>query len=592
MLQQTLDFTVILNLNKTMKPKFIILLLSIALLYLDAEAQEYNSFYYHKGKKVPLTISDQKFYIPHTLSDSRVDTSKFGLSMKGNGFIVSSKHKSKADCNSEIERLKKNKKVNSIQPVIENGIEIPLSGEFYVRLKTEKDTTKLKKLATNNGCVNLKKVELMPFWYSLKTNIDSKGNALEMANYFYETGLFSKVDPGFMLDFKTECSSEPKFNEQWGLQTNVSGEYDINLCEAWTITKGSPSVLVAVYDSGIDTTGIEFTGRLHNKSFDSEYLFNYVFYRDFLGNKDHGTNVASVIAANENNNLMVGVAPNVKLMNISHSFRFIENATVHHAKGISFAWRNGAHIINNSWGDNGNSDERAFIESEILEDAIDSAMVHGRGGLGTIVIFASGNSNQNFVNYPASYSPELLVVGASNRQGQRAIFNQGKSSCYGSGLDIIAPGLNLPVVSKNNIYTLSGGTSFAAPHVSGVVALMLSVAPNLSRADVVSIIERTAQKTGGYNYQPNSTHPNGTWHEEVGHGLLDANAAVLEAQYCALPVVFNNQTVIANTIINGCNITSQNVTIQNNSKLVLDATNSTTIVKDFEVKLGSQLEIK
>ncbi|MDX2196916.1 MAG: S8 family serine peptidase [Cytophagales bacterium] len=404
------------------------------------------------------------------------------------------------------------------------------------------DSAKLKKLALDNGCNNLKKVELMPLWYALKVDVNSTGNALEMANLFYETGLFARVDPGFMLDFKPACSTEPNFNEQWGLNTNVAGEYDINLCQAWAITKGSPNVIVAVYDSGIDTTGTEFMGRLHHKSFDSQYLFNYVYYRNDLGNKDHGTNVASVIAANENNSLMVGVAPNVKLMNISHSFGFPENATVHHAKDISFAWRNGAHIINNSWGDEGGN-QYDNLHSEILEDAIDSALVHGRGGLGTIIVFSSGNFNQSTVEYPGSYRPELLVVGASNRQGQRAIFPEpNRASSYGSGLDLVAPGLGIPVVNKGNVYVSSiNGTSFAAPHVSGVAALVLSRNPQLSRQQVTDIIELTALKVGGYNYQNTVGRPYGTWHNEVGYGLLDAHAAVANAT-CPPTLYYQNTT--------------------------------------------------
>jgi hypothetical protein len=67
----------------------------------------------------------------------------------------------------------------------------------------------------------------------------------------------------------------------------------------------------------------------------------------------------------------------------------------------------------------------------------------------------------------------------------------------------------------------------AAPHVTGVAALMLSVDSNLTPADVRRIIEKTARKVGGYNYHNDPQHPNGTWNEEMGYGLVDAHAAVL-----------------------------------------------------------------
>lgn len=572
-----------------MKTKFILPVLVASLLYFELEAQQSSSFYYYNGKKIPLSISDNKFYVENDKLGLKFDTLKFSVKSKATGMIVTGKNKS-IDCKTELEKLKRDKKVSSIQPVVDNGKEIPISGEFYVRLKYEKDTTELKKLVVENVCSNLQKVDLMPFWYSIKTSIASKRNALAMANYFYETGLFARVDPGFMLDLKPNCSTEPKFNEQWGLNTAVAGEYDINICQAWTITKGSSSVLVAVYDSGIDTVGSEFTGRLHNKAFCSQYLFNYPFYNS--GWSEHGTNVASVIAANENNSQLVGVAPNVKLMNVTHSFGYVENATTHHAKGISWAWRNGAHIINNSWGDSGGS-EYESLKSEILEDAIDSALVHGRGGLGTILVFSAGNYNNNFVEYPGSYSPEILVVGASNRQSQRTLFpTLGTGSSYGTGLDLIAPGRDIPVVSKGNVYSIVNGTSFAAPHVAGVAALILSIAPNLTRQEVVNIIEKTAQKTGGYNYQTNAGHPNGTWNQEVGHGLLDAYAA-LQLANCNTTLYINNTNYTGtNNQVKACKVEFNNSTVTNGSKLNVLIGKEATLNGGFEVQLGAELDIK
>ncbi|MFN0049428.1 MAG: S8 family peptidase [Cytophagales bacterium] len=570
--------------------KFIALILSLSIFYFEVEAQDNNSFYYYKGKKVSLVFSDKKFYVQDASLATAIDSNKFSLKPKGRGLIVSSKRKSLSDCKLEINRLKKEKKACEIRTIIDNGKEIPLSDVFYVRLKSEKDTTELKKLVLENNCTNMKKVELMPLWFSLKIDVNSKFNALEMANLFYETGLFAKVDPGFMLEFKPACSSEPKFNEQWSLNTTESGQHDINLCEAWTITKGSPSVLVAVNDSGIDTTAEEFNGRLYHKSFCSQYSFNYAYNTDW---SDHGTNVASVIAANENNSLMVGVAPNVKLMNISHSLAFIENATVHHAKAISWAWRNGAQIINNSWGDAGSS-EYESLKSEILEDAIDSALVHGRNGLGTILVFSAGNYNKNFVEYPGSYNSGILVVGASNRQGQRTLFpSEGFGSSYGTALDLVAPGLGISVVSKGNVYNnTTNGTSFAAPHVSGVVALILSIAPNLTREEVVYIIEKTAQKTGGYNYQPNVGHPNGTWNQEVGHGLLDAYAA-LQLANCNSTLFINNRTYTgASNVVKACKVEFNNSKVTNGSKLNVLIGKEAILNGGFEVQLGAELEIK
>jgi subtilisin family serine protease len=70
-------------------------------------------------------------------------------------------------------------------------------------------------------------------------------------------------------------------------------------------------------------------------------------------------------------------------------------------------------------------------------------------------------------------------------------------------------------------------TSFAYPHVAGVAALVLSANPSLTQAQVRQIIESTYTKLAGYSFSTNSNHPNGTWNNQVGHGLVNAYAAVM-----------------------------------------------------------------
>jgi len=175
-------------------------------------------------------------------------------------------------------------------------------------------------------------------------------------------------------------------------------------------------------------------------------------------------------------------------------------------------------------------------------------------------------------------------------------------SNFGAQLDISAPGVLIPTTDRqgaNGYNTATGvagdytqnfnGTSSACPHVAAVAALILSQNPNLTQLQVANIIESTAQKVGGYNYQTTAGRTNGTWHNEVGYGLIDAFAAV----QAACPTTnFVNQTVMTNTTVNGCNINVQNVNVQNNAKLTIDAQNDATINGPFEVQIGSELEIK
>jgi|GEM_PF-6703157 len=121
-------------------------------------------------------------------------------------------------------------------------------------------------------------------------------------------------------------------------------------------------------------------------------------------------------------------------------------------------------------------------------------------------------------------------------------------SSYGANLDIVAPGSNIYSTSLNNKYGVGSGTSFAAPQVSGVAALILSVNPNLSPLEVRNIIECTAQKVNPeiYDYEINPKRPNGTWNREMGYGLLDAYAALLAAQETLTPKLIIRDDVYDN----------------------------------------------
>jgi len=97
----------------------------------------------------------------------------------------------------------------------------------------------------------------------------------------------------------------------------------------------------------------------------------------------------------------------------------------------------------------------------------------------------------------------------------------------------MAPSFDVPTTTIYGGYHLGRGTSIAAPQVAAVAGLMLSVNPDLTAEQVRYILESTAQKTGGYNYATHPDHPNGTWHIEMGHGVVDAYQAVLAAQRLA-----------------------------------------------------------
>jgi len=358
----------------------------------------------------------------------------------------------------------------------------------------------------------------MPLWYILSLKGSVFNNSIEATNYFFETGLFQEVDPAFMFNFQTSCTNDPMFGQLWGLRNTTNAGIDINICNAWTITRGA-GVSVAVIDQGIDPNHDDLRGNFHSLSFNAQIGQSP---SAFVSSQNHGTHVAGIIGGIRNNGLqVVGVAPEARIMRVSHSLSTARpNASAELASGISWAWYEArADVINNSWGDWGGQHFN-LLHSAVLESAIESALRYGRNGKGAIVVFASGNTGlSNRVDYPGSSHDDILVVGSINANGRRSSFSN-----HGNRLNVVAPGNNILSTNNNNDTITMSGTSMAAPHVAGIAALILSVRPDLTQAQVRRAIESTAQRLRNYSFNVN--RPNGPWNNQVGHGLVNAYAAV------------------------------------------------------------------
>jgi len=591
--------------------RIILLILLVYSIGLNAQ----TDYYWYKGQKVFLErLNTKKFIVFDTFDDSTSLKEALNIS----NVKIKKFEKSNISTNLKEYKTKKIREIN--WAVIEsndftslnvkksiiydgpyyltsNKVEAGLSNLFYVKLNNLADTILLEKLAIENKVEILGSNKFMPLWYTLLCTNNSKGNALKMANYFYETQLFSASEPDLMTDDFPFCTNDTHFNNQWGLnntgQNGGTNGLDINFCQARQITLGNQNIIIAVLDQGVELNHPDLTN-MHPTSFDTE---SGTSPSQVLGN--HGTACAGIIGANSNNGLGVsGIAPNCRIMSISNSLAGTPNSRQRRADGINFAVNNGASIISNSWS--------SAVQYQIIDDAITNAVTNGRNGLGGVVVFAAGNDN-GAVSYPANSNANIIVVGAMSPCGQR----KSPTSCdgetwwgsnFGAQLDISAPGVLIPTTDRqgaNGYNTATGvagdytqnfnGTSSACPHVAAVAALILSQNPNLTQIQVANIIESTAQKVGGYNYQTTAGRINGTWHNEVGYGLIDAFAAV---QAACTTTNFVNQTVTTNTTVNGCNVNVQNVTVQNNAKLTIDAQNDATINGPFEVQIGSELEIK
>ena len=431
--------------------------------------------------------------------------------------------------------------------VLDNGKQVGISHLVYVLLKSKSDTVILEQLAGNLGAVILGENNMIPRLYTLSCTNASTYDALGVANALHATNLFEYAEPDIM-GYEFFCVNDTYFSDQWALyNTGQSGGIpgiDINYCPARQITTGNSNVVVAVVDQGVELNHPDLTN-MHALSYNAD---SGTSPSAVIG--PHGTACAGIIGAEADNGIGVaGIAPDCPLMSISVDVT-APNSDPNIAAAFRFARNNGASVINNSWG--------GGAPSNTMEYAIDSAITLGRNGKGCVMVFATGYGNTS-VSYPATNN-NVIAVGAISPCGER----KSPSSCdgetwgsnYGDELDVMAPGvlipttdllggsginpninlhppqIGIPVINDypNHDYTVwFNGSSAAAPHVAGVAALMLSVNPDLTAAKVARIIKGSAQKVGNYIYAYDTSHRFGSWHEEMGYGLVDAATAVAAA---------------------------------------------------------------
>jgi len=588
------------------KPTTVITLLFLLMFTFPIYSQDY---YWNQGEKVFVKKSDHKNYYLFFNANKTIENLE-----------INSKRVFNKELHWTLDKFEGSELIEYVSPAVinSNNDTLNFSNLFYVRLRDEKDVELLEKMAKETNVEILGNNEFMPLWFTLSCNKNSKGNALEMANLFYESRLFSVTEVDFLIKYNHNCINNNYFNNQWNFrnigQNGGTSGFDINLCPVRPITTGSPNIIVAVIDDGIQRNHPDLTN-IHPSSYDAQTKGS----SPIQGGR-HGTACAGIIGANSNNvNGITGIAPGCRLMSvrsrfnttISNGLQIVDiNIQKELADAINWAWKTGhASIINASLG------HRTYIisSSDLIDEAIDSALIRGRGGRGCVVVFAAGNNNAG-VHYPAIARPDIIVVGAMTYCGER------KRSCsnwinvpshistdplgvscdgdrtwgsnFGSQLDIVAPGDFIPTTDINGSHMLNfGGTSAAAPHIAGVAALMLSVNPNLTQKQVKNIIESTARKLPGYTYDYNNpARPNGGWNIQVGYGLVNAFEAVKKSmESCWMD--FHNQTVSNTRQITGCVIDVQNVTVTPTGRLELNATER-IMINGITVNPGASLMLE
>jgi len=301
----------------------------------------------------------------------------------------------------------------------------------------------------------------------------------------------------------------------WGLER-------INVLNAWTLSHGDASVVVAVIDSGIDASIPQLAASLWTNAdevpdngIDDDHngYIDDIHGWDFRDNDSsslvgspihrHGTFVASIIAAQPGRYPIVGVAPGARLMDI----RFLDSQNQFGSadwgmfeRAVNYAVDNGADIINLSIFANDrppSSFERALDRARARDIAI---------------VGISGNLGKNEVMYPGRYD-SVLAVSAITASDLLAAFSN-----RGSEVAFCAPGADITSFTPGERPFTDSGTSYAAPHVTGVLALLFSVNPMLTVDEAITILADTAIDLGSRGRD-----------NLYGYGLIDAWAALVAA---------------------------------------------------------------
>ncbi len=309
--------------------------------------------------------------------------------------------------------------------------------------------------------------------------------------------------------FGSEPQNEPYYKYLWHFNSynnilntygyTIDNEADINIEDAWKLSKGE-GVTIAIIDDGINLghedlpTNIIGTYNADTQTSDVQY------YPDFEYPASHGNTCAGFAASPINDIGTVGAAPYSNILIIK-----LDSSSIYAMiRAFDYAQTHGAKVISCSWGTNSVSEALVTKLKEVYDEGI-------------TVVFAAGNDSADMdtMYYDDESEVQWVIgVGASSEENEIASYSN-----YGYNIDIIAPGGDYDISTGilglddmdnqgytdqlglvNQNYSFTSGTSFSTPITAGIIALMYSVNPNLTPAEIRTILINTADKIGATTY--------------------------------------------------------------------------------------------
>lgn len=383
------------------------------------------------------------------------------------------------------------------------------TGEIIVKIEEEASPEDLRDLNRENGA---RLEEDLPKSDVNLVDLPRDLSVEEAVDVYEESPDVKYAQPNYLL-YPTKTANDTYYDKylygQNNTGQNINGsagisDADIDAPEAWDVITGSQDTVVAVIDEGVDVDHPDLRdniwrnpGETSGNSIDDDKngyvddVNGWDFANDDASVYDpdpitgygdeHGTHVAGTIAAQGNNSVGVsGVNWDARVM----SLKFLgENGgtTIDAVEAINYAVNKGVKISNNSWGGGG--------YSQALYDAINRA-----DSVGHLFVAAAGNDssdNDTRASYPANYDlSNVISVAATNNQDTLAGFSN-----FGvKKVDLVAPGVDIVSTYTASRYGYMSGTSMAAPHVTGVAALIKSQNPTLDDAQMRARILESVDK--------------------------------------------------------------------------------------------------
>lgn len=384
-----------------------------------------------------------------------------------------------------------NENINSNNEVLEGLITDPFDvntgsvdletiDKTHVLVKTNMSENEIISKVNKMGVVNVKRMLTGSNWFILE--LDDQTNIVNLVKNLRELNYFDLVDYDYLVKSSAVDVSREEVQNPYMDFVGVKDTW--NYLNDKGLAGGSSDVVVAVIDTGVDYNHKDLvaniwtnTAEIPGNGIDDDknaFVDDYHGYDcvgnngDPMDNNGHGTHVAGIIAASNDGAGMTGIAYNTKIMPIKagNSSGVFLNSDI--AEAISYAYMNGADVINMSFGGSAVS----LPVQEALENAYTTSVLVASAGNDSMANERTSEIKEATPNYPAAYPFVIGVMSCSNTGVESEFTNYDTIPNNKVEYEVYAPGEQIFSTMPGGKYAYMSGTSMSAPVVSGIAALL------------------------------------------------------------------------------------------------------------------------